>query len=54
MVAWMPAGMVTVGIGNNTWVGGENNVGYSLALFLTGATVTVDGKIIVEKGVLKI
>ena len=54
MVAWMPAGMVTVGIGNNTWVGGENNVGYSLALFLIGATVTVDGKIIVEKGVLKI
>jgi aminopeptidase len=54
MVAWMPAGMVTVGIGNNLWVGGENAVGYSLALFLTGATVTVDGKIIVEKGVLKI
>jgi leucyl aminopeptidase (aminopeptidase T) len=53
MVAWMPAGMVTVGIGENVWAGGENNSGYGLSLFLTHATVTVDGKAIVENGVLK-
>jgi leucyl aminopeptidase (aminopeptidase T) len=54
MVAWMPAGMVTVGIGDNIWLGGENSVGYSLTLFLTGATVTVDGVAIITNGVLKL
>ena len=53
MVAWMSAGMVTVGIGGNDWAGGENNSGYALSLFLKGATVTVDSKAIVEKGMLK-
>lgn len=53
MVAWMPAGMVTVGIGNNIWAGGENKNAYSLASFLPGSTVKVDGKILVENGILK-
>lgn len=53
MVAWMPAGMVTVGIGNNIWAGGENKNAYSLASFLPGSTVKVDGKILVENGNLK-
>lgn len=53
MVAWMPAGMVTVGIGNNMWAGGENKNAYSLASFLPGSTVKVDGKVLVENGVLK-
>jgi len=53
LVAWMPAGMVTVGIGNNVWAGGENKNPYSLASFLPGSTLKVDGKILVENGVLK-
>jgi len=53
MVGYMPAGMVTIGIGNNTWAGGENNVGYSMSNFLPGSTLEVDGKVLVEKGVLK-
>jgi len=49
----MPAGMVSVMAGDNTWLGGENKATFSLTAFLPGATVTVDGKPIVEKGVLK-
>jgi len=53
LVAWMPAGMVTVGIGNNVWAGGENKTSFSLASFLPGSTVKIDGKAIVDNGVLK-
>lgn len=53
MVAWMPAGMVTIGIGNNVWAGGENKAAYSMSSFLPGSTLTVDGKVVVENGVLK-
>ena len=53
LVAWMPAGMVTIGIGNNVWAGGENKNPYSLASFLPGSTLKVDGNALVENGVLK-
>jgi leucyl aminopeptidase (aminopeptidase T) len=53
MTTWVPAGMVTVGLGNNAWAGGANNVGYTEATFLPGSTVTVDGKVVVENGALK-
>jgi aminopeptidase len=48
--AWTPAGTVTVGIGNNTWAGGDNNTPFTLALFLPGSSVTLDGKPLVENG----
>ena len=51
---WVQSGMVTVGIGNNTWAGGDNKVAYGLTNYLPGSTVTVDGKTVVENGVLKI
>ena len=54
MVAWMAAGVVTVGIGNNIWANGENNVGYIMPSFLPGSTLEVDGKLLVEKGILKL
>jgi hypothetical protein len=54
MIAWMPAGMVTVGIGNNKWAGGDNESPFSLPLFLVNCTVTIDGKMIVENGKLKL
>ncbi len=53
MQAWMPAGMVTVGFGNNTFAGGDNNAPFGLFSFLPGSTVTVDGRTIVESGTLK-
>ena len=53
MEAWMASGMVSVGTGNNKWAGGENNSSYGSAYHLADATIKIDGKIIVEKGVLK-
>lgn len=51
---WVQSGMVTVGIGNNTWAGGDNKVSYGLDMFLPGSTVMLDGKTVVENGVLKL
>jgi hypothetical protein len=49
----MPAGMVTVGIGNNVWAGGDNNNAFGFPFFLPGSTVKVDGNVLVENGVFK-
>ena len=51
---WVSAGMVTVGTGNNTWANGTNNATGGVAGHLAGATVKIDGKTIVENGVLKL
>jgi len=51
---WIQAGMVTVGTGNNTWAGGDNKISYGMTNYLPGSTVNLDGKTIVEKGVLKL
>jgi len=53
MVAWMASGMITIGVGDNTWAGGENETNYGMTNFLPGSTLKVDGKVIVENGVLK-
>ena len=51
---WVQSGMVTVGIGNNAWAGGDNKVAYGMTNYLPGSTVTLDGKTVVENGVLKL
>lgn len=51
---WVTAGTVTVGIGDNTWAGGDNSVPYGYQVFLPGSTVTLDGRTIIENGELKI
>lgn len=53
MVGWVPAGMVTIGVGNNAWAGGANNVGFSIYPFLPGSTVEIDGVKVVSGGVLQ-
>ncbi len=53
MTAWMASGMITVGVGDNTWAGGENETNYGMTNFLPGSTLKVDGKVVVENGVLK-
>jgi aminopeptidase len=53
LVAWMPTGMITVGIGNNIWAGGGNKNPFSYSFFLPGSTIKVDGKVLVENGILK-
>jgi len=45
---------VSLGFGDNTWAGGSNDMGWGASGSLNGCTVAVDGKIVVEKGVLKI
>ncbi|GAH41499.1 unnamed protein product, partial [marine sediment metagenome] len=54
MVGWMPAGMVTIGFGTNTWAGGGNSANFALYGHLPGSTLKVDGKIVVENGSLKL
>jgi leucyl aminopeptidase (aminopeptidase T) len=51
---WVPAGTVTIGIGNNIWAGGNNKSAYGYYVSLPGTTVMLDGKTIIEKGQLKI
>jgi len=53
MLSYIPAGSITVGIGNNVWVGGDNDSGSSLNFFLPSCTVKLDGTTIVDKGELK-
>lgn len=53
LVAWMPGGMITIGIGNNIWAGGENKNPFGYNFFLPGSTLKVDGKVLVENGILK-
>ena len=47
------AGMVTITTGNNTWAGGTNKEPFSLMFQMAGATVTLDGKPLIENGSLK-
>jgi leucyl aminopeptidase (aminopeptidase T) len=51
---WVPAGTVTIGVGNNTWAGGDNKTAYGYFVSLAGTTVTLDGKPVVEAGQLKL
>ena len=51
---WISAGMVSVGSGNNTWAGGTNNATGGAGGHLAGCTVKVDGRTVVENGVLKL
>ena len=54
VATWVPAGTVTVGVGNNTWAGGDNKSPYAYDVSLPGTTVTLDGKTVVENGQLKL
>lgn len=51
---WVSAGMVSLGTGNNMWAGGTNNSTGSAGGHLSGCTVKIDGKVIVENGALKL
>jgi aminopeptidase len=52
LLTWIPSGMLTIGIGSNIWAGGENNTPYGYNFFMPGSTVKVDGKALIENGVL--
>jgi aminopeptidase len=52
LLTWIPSGMLTIGIGNNIWAGGENKNPYGYNFFMPWSTLTVDGKILIENGEL--
>ena len=52
LVSYIPAGTITLGIGNNTWAGGENNSISGLNFFLPGSTVQIDERILIREGEL--
>lgn len=54
VATWVPAGTVTLGVGNNAWAGGDNKAPYGYFVSLPGTTVTLDGKTVVEAGQLKL
>ena len=49
----LASGVVTIGIGGNDDIGGANKTDFYFAGVLTRATLTVDGKTVVENGKLK-
>jgi leucyl aminopeptidase (aminopeptidase T) len=51
LLNFVASGMVTLGLGKNTWAGGDNAVAYGVFLFLPGANVTADDVAIVRDGV---
>lgn len=54
MLSYLPAGMIMVSIGGNGWAGGENHIFYTLQSFLPEATLKIDGKVVVDRGLLKL
>jgi leucyl aminopeptidase (aminopeptidase T) len=52
-IVWMAAGAVTIGFGDNQGTGGSNVSDFSMFGAIPGATVSVDGRAIIENGVLK-
>lgn len=52
-IVWMAPGAVTFGLGDNQGFGGTNVSDFGLPTQLGGATVKVDGVVLVENGTLK-
>ena len=53
MVTWMAAGTISVGIGGNTWAGGDNEAPFNLYAHLTDGTLQIDGRTLIEQGELR-
>lgn len=54
VLTYIPAGMVTIALGGDSWAGGSNNSEFSYEGFQGNSTVEVDGKVLVQAGVLKV
>ena len=52
MVTWMAAGTISIGIGNNTWAGGDNDVPFDLFAHLANGKLVVDKQTLVDQGKL--
>lgn len=54
VLPYVPAGLVTLFFGDDTWAGGRNTSTFSISPYQTNATLTVDGKTLVQGGVLQV
>lgn len=52
-VVWTAPGSVTVGLGDNRTFGGSNTSDFGLPTQLPGATLTLDGTVVIDKGTLQ-
>jgi leucyl aminopeptidase (aminopeptidase T) len=52
-LSWEMGGMVTLGIGNNSWAGGDNDADAGLSFHIAGATLTIGDKTVVRDGQLQ-
>lgn len=52
-IVWMAPGGMTIGMGDNTGWGGTNVSNFGLAGSVDAATLSVDGKALIENGTLK-
>jgi leucyl aminopeptidase (aminopeptidase T) len=52
-IVWMASGALTIGVGDNQVLGGTNVSDFGLSGGISGATLTVDGKTVLDHGVLK-
>ena len=50
--SWEMGGMVTLGLGNNTWAGGDNDADAGATFHAIGTSLSIDGKAVVENGSL--
>jgi leucyl aminopeptidase (aminopeptidase T) len=51
---FVQSGMITIGLGNNEWAGGENTASFGLSVFLRTATLRIDDQFVVQDGALKV
>lgn len=51
-LSWEMGGMVTLGLGNNSWAGGDNDADSGVTFHAIGTSLSIDGKSVVENGSL--
>ena len=53
LMTYVPAGTVTLSFGGNAWAEGSNPISWGSDGSMNGCTLTVDGQVVIENGVLK-
>lgn len=52
MTTWMGSGAISIGVGGNTWAGGDNTTPFDLSARMNNGTLTVDGTKLIDAGKL--
>ena len=51
-LSWEMGGMITLGLGNNAWAGGNNDADTGVTLHAIGTSISIDGNSVVKDGSL--